>query len=115
MYRVTKRLEISGAHNLNLPYESKCKSLHGHNWLIDITCQCNDNELKDGMVLDFTEIKRIVSEQFDHKYLNDVPPFDIINPTAENLAKYICDNTPRCISVRVQESEGNVAEYIKED
>lgn len=114
MYRVTKTMEISGAHRLNLPYMSKCENLHGHNWIVSVTCECEDYELDNGMVVDFTHIKKEVQDKFDHHYLNDIPPFDTINPTAENMAKYICDLIPHCIYVSVQESEGNVAEYFKE-
>ena len=115
MYRVTKRMEISGAHRLNLPYDSKCENLHGHNWIIDVVCACEDYELESGMVVDFTHIKKAVQDRFDHKYLNDLEPFKSgLNPTAENMAKYICDTVPHCVYVSVQESEGNVAEYSKE-
>lgn len=119
MYTVKKRLEVSGAHRLSLPYESKCKNLHGHNWIIYITCQAE--KLNDaGMVIDFVEIKRIVS-QLDHANINEVlNPSNIpaefagaINPTAENIAKWLCDKIPQCVKVEVQESEGNVAIYEK--
>lgn len=114
MFRVTKTLEIAGAHNLNLTYNSKCKNLHGHNWKIKVTCECSDDELDQGMVLDFTLIKKVIADKFDHKYLNEIEPFNITNPTAENMAKYICDAIPCCVHVSVQESEGNVAEYFRE-
>ena len=108
MFTVTKRLEIAGAHKLQLNYESKCQNLHGHNWIIYVTCQSEDlNE--NGMVVDFKHISDVVKERLDHKYINKVLPF--INPTAENIAKWICDNVPHCIKVEVQESEGNVAIY----
>lgn len=114
MYRVTKTMEISGAHKLNLPYTSKCENLHGHNWIVTVTCECEDCELYSGMIIDFTHIKEAVQNKFDHQYLNDIPPFDTINPTAENMARHICDLIPHCVYVSVQESEGNVAEYFKE-
>lgn len=116
MYRVTKRMEIAGAHKLRLPYESKCENLHGHNWIVTVTCACDDHELEDGMVMDFTHIKKAVQDKYDHKYLNELEPFcSGTNPTAENMAKIICDSIPHCVHVSVQESEGNVAEYFKED
>lgn len=116
MFRVTKRMEIAGAHNLKLSYDSKCENLHGHNWIIEVTCACDDHELVDGMVMDFTHIKKAVQDRFDHKYLNELEPFKSgVNPTAENMAKYIYDTIPNCVYVSVQESEGNVAEYFKED
>lgn len=108
MYTVTKRLEVSGAHNLELDYESKCSNIHGHNWIIYITCK-SDKLNSDGMIIDFTHIKRKIMDKLDHKYLNEV--FDF-NPTAENIAKWICDEIgEKCVKVTVQESEGNVAEY----
>lgn len=107
MYYVKKRMEIAGAHQLKLPYESKCANLHGHNWIV--TVYCKSRELTDyGMVIDFKHIKYMVQDKLDHKYLNDVVEF---NPTAENMAKWICDNVPNCYKVEVQESEGNTATY----
>lgn len=111
-YEVEKRLEISASHKLNLDYESKCENLHGHNWIIRICLHTNElNE--NGMVEDFTWIKRTIMEKFDHKNLNDF----IEQPTAENIAKYICSmineksNSQKCYRVEVQESEGNKAVY----
>ena len=60
------------------------------------------------MVVDFKKIKELVHTKMDHQNLNDV--FDF-NPTAENIAKWICDTVPNCVRVEVQESEGNVAVY----
>lgn len=107
MYFVTKRLEISAAHRLDLDYESKCASYHGHNWIVTVHCRAarlNAN----GMVTDFTHIKQAIVDRLDHKCLNDVLPF---NPTAENIARWICENVENCYRVDVQESEGNIASY----
>ena len=107
MYFVTKRLEISAAHRLELDDPSKGTALHGHTWIV--TVHCRSKELNaNGMVTDFTEIKELVAGKFDHKVLNDTVDF---NPTAENLARYLCENIANCFRVDVQESEGNVASY----
>ena len=107
MYYVSKRLEISAAHRLELDYESKCTCIHGHNWIV--TVHCRAKQLNDaGMVTEFTHIKQNISDKLDHKLINDVLPF---NPTAENMARWICENVPNCYRVDVQESEGNVASY----
>lgn len=107
MYTVIKRMEISAAHSLSLSYPSKCENLHGHNWIV--TVHCRSKELNaDGMVIDFSHIKRIVKDQLDHRNLNEVLPF---NPTAENIARWVCDQLPCCYKVEVQESEGNTAIY----
>ena len=107
MYYVTKRLEISSAHALNLSYESKCEDLHGHNWIVKVYCK-SETLNADGMVPDFTHIKRDISGALDHKNLNEVLPF---NPTAENIARWICDHVENAYRVEVWESEMNMAAY----
>lgn len=110
MYYVSKRMEIAGAHNLKLDYESKCSNIHGHNWIV--TVHCKSKELNcNGMVIDFTHIKRQIHDKLDHKYINDAVDF---NPTAENMAKWICDQIRNCYKVEIQESEGNIAVYEAE-
>lgn len=111
MYRVRKRLEISGAHRLSLEYDSKCSNLHGHNWIIDVYMKSEELD-NNGMVFDFTHIKQDIVDKLDHKYLNDI--FDF-NPTAENIAEWICKRLgDKCYKVTVQESEGNIAEYERD-
>lgn len=107
MYFVRKRLEIAAAHSLSLNYDSKCTNLHGHNWIMTIYCRAEKlNE--NGMVVDFSHIKDMLSEKMDHKILNKV--FDF-NPTAENLARWVVENVPNCYRAEIQESEDNFAAY----
>ena len=110
MYYVCKRLEIAGAHSLMLSYESKCEDLHGHNWIVKIYCK-SETLNQDGMVTDFTLIKKKIEGALDHKFLNDVLP---MNPTAENIARWICDRTPNAYKVEVWESEMNMAAYERD-
>lgn len=111
MYRVKKRLEIAGAHKLSLNYESKCSNIHGHNWIVEIYMQSKGLD-RNGMVMDFTHIKGEIQDALDHKYINDVVQ---VNPTAENIARWICEKLgEKCYKVTVQESEGNIAEYERD-
>lgn len=107
MYYLKKTIEISGAHRLDLNYDSKCTELHGHNWTITVYCKSRTLD-ENGMVVDFAEIKRLVADPLDHRILNDVLSF---NPTAENLARWCCEQVPHCYRVDVQESAGNIATY----
>lgn len=111
MYYVSKRMEIAGAHHLDLSYESKCGNLHGHNWIVIVNCRAAKLN-KDGMVCDFKHIKDKIHGYLDHGNLNELLPF---NPTAENIAKWICDQFPECYKVSIQESEGNIAIYEEDE
>jgi len=77
IYFISKKLEISAAHSLTLSYESKCSSLHGHNWQIELFFVGRELN-QDGMVIDFTHVKKAVHGKMDHANLNEV--FDF-NPT----------------------------------
>lgn len=82
--------------------------MHGHNWIVTIHCMA-ENLNTDGMVVDFSHIKEKITSYLDHGNFNELLPF---NPTAENIAHWICRQVPNCYRVDVQESEGNTATYI---
>lgn len=110
MYYISKRMEIAGCHSLRLSYPSKCSRLHGHNWVVTVYCR-SEHLNADGMVTDFSKVKERVAGYLDHGNLNELLPF---NPTAENIARWICDSVENCYRVEVQESEGNIAAYEKD-
>lgn len=111
MYYVSKRMEIAGSHKLNLDYESKCQNLHGHNWIVTVYLK-GDVLNHNGMLMDFTHIKKQIHDVLDHQHINDIVE---VNPTAENMSKWICDTLGEmCYKVEVQESEGNIATYERD-
>ncbi len=120
MYEVTIETHFSSAHRLR-QYDGECERLHGHNW--DVKVSVASEELNDlGMVIDFKELKgetNKLMDKFDHQYLNEIPPFTELNPTTENIAKYIFDELSRSINtdsakiskVTVWESPTSYASY----
>jgi 6-pyruvoyltetrahydropterin/6-carboxytetrahydropterin synthase len=90
IYTLTIKEHFDAAHAL-VGYPGQCKNLHGHTW--DVEVSVRGTELDEvGIVYDFKDLKDNLTqilEQYDHKYLNEVPPFDAINATAENLARVI--------------------------
>jgi len=98
MYSIKVEASFSSAHNLR-GYKGKCETLHGHNWKVEVVAS-KDKLDKIGMVLDFKYLKmrlNKVLEKLDHKYLNNLSYFKRVNPTSENIAKYIYD----CIKYQV--------------
>lgn len=112
MFYIQKRIEISAAHQLFLDYESKCNRLHGHNWIITIFCKSKTLNA-NGMVIDFSHIKEKIHKKLDHQFLNDIIP---VSTTAENIAQWVCEQIGDvCYRVQVQESEGNIAIYERDE
>lgn len=120
MYRVRVIKDFSSAHNLR-GYEGNCENLHGHNWKVEAFLQ-GDTLDKTGMLVDFKILKKelkAIMDKLDHKYLNDIPPFDEVNPTSENLSRFIFTELVRTFGhlvykVRVWENDDAAAEYFKD-
>jgi 6-pyruvoyltetrahydropterin/6-carboxytetrahydropterin synthase len=118
-YELFVTTDFSAAHNLR-QYAGKCERLHGHNWRVDLRL-AGETLGADGILLDFVEAKRLLAEvlaPFDHAYLNEVTPFDTMNPSSENLARVIAEAlAPRLpggvsvASVTVWESDRCSATY----
>ncbi|MBQ6243088.1 MAG: 6-carboxytetrahydropterin synthase QueD [Bacteroidales bacterium] len=107
MYYVSKKIRIAASHHLVVDYPTKCARQHGHNYEIEVFCKAETLDA-NGMVVDFKTIKERVVDRLDHADLNEVLPF---NPTAENLARWICDQIPGCYKVTVKETSDNTATY----
>lgn len=90
-WRITVRSEFSAAHALR-HYQGKCENQHGHNFAVEAAVEGSRLDAKTGMLLDFGILKKALAAilaPLDHAFLNDTPPFDVINPSSENLARYI--------------------------
>jgi len=116
MYSVKVEANFSSAHNLR-GYKGKCEDLHGHNWKVEVKLGSKKLD-KAGMVMDFKILKsklNIILDELDHKYLNNVAYFKKVNPTSENIAKYIYDKLVvlnlKPSTVTVWESENSCATY----
>ena len=116
MYKINVEADFSSAHNLR-GYKGKCEALHGHNWKVEI-CAKAEKLGKDGMLLDFRFVKKqlnTILDRLDHKYLNKIAYFKKINPTSENIAKYIYARLKKTIPVldyvKVWESDNCSATY----
>jgi 6-pyruvoyltetrahydropterin/6-carboxytetrahydropterin synthase len=90
MYRVSVEHHFDAAHALR-GYRGKCESVHGHRF--KVVARVTATKLDDtGLAYDFTELKaklKAILEKFDHTLVNEVPPFDKINPSSENIARSI--------------------------
>ncbi len=89
MYEASIRKSFSAAHTLDIG--GKCENLHGHNFTVDVTV-VSKNLDSEGLVIDFRILKAWtddILEQLDHKFLNDLPVFQGINPSSEIIARFI--------------------------
>jgi 6-pyruvoyltetrahydropterin/6-carboxytetrahydropterin synthase len=115
MYEAKVALSFSGAHSLR-HYEGKCEELHGHNWKVEVTVTREKLD-RLGMVIDFKRLKKklnSVLDILDHKHLNDLPYFKKVNPTSENIAKFIHDKLNlKSAKVTVWETDNSTASYYK--
>jgi len=92
MFQVSVEETFSAGHALR-GYRGKCENVHGHNYRVRVTVEGLQLD-PIGLLCDFTEIKRVVREVIaglDHQFINDLPAFRSVNPSAENLAKYFYD------------------------
>jgi 6-pyruvoyltetrahydropterin/6-carboxytetrahydropterin synthase len=122
MYELKITSHFSAAHSLR-NYQGKCENTHGHNWKVELVLRAP--ELREGgMVMDFSEMRERlegVLEGFDHKSLNDIKPFDKINPTTENIAceiyRRLAEDMPddlKVASVSAYETDSSGATYFEE-
>ena len=91
LWRLTVRGEFASAHALR-HYQGKCESLHGHNYSVEMVVEGETLTPDTELVVDFTVLKKELRAELaliDHVNLNEYPPFDTVNPSSENLARYL--------------------------
>jgi 6-pyruvoyltetrahydropterin/6-carboxytetrahydropterin synthase len=123
MFEISIQSYFSSAHNLR-DYNGQCEAVHGHNWKVEVFVK--SKELNDiGLAIDFKDLKKItknILSELDHKNLNEIPPFDKINPSSENIARFLFNRIKKEIKVpsvtvskiSVWESHNSVASYFEE-
>jgi 6-pyruvoyltetrahydropterin/6-carboxytetrahydropterin synthase len=92
MFEVSVEETFAAGHALR-GYRGKCENVHGHNYRVELTIVGEELD-KIGLLVDFVEVKRLIHgvvDRLDHRFINDLAPFDEINPSAENIAKYFYD------------------------
>jgi 6-pyruvoyltetrahydropterin/6-carboxytetrahydropterin synthase len=92
MFEVAVEHTFAAGHALR-NYRGKCENVHGHNYRVQVVVRGETLDAT-GMLADFVELKRLlreISEPMDHVFLNDIDPFRELNPSAENMARYICE------------------------
>jgi len=96
MFEVTIEETFAAGHALR-NYHGKCENVHGHNYRCQVTVEGEQLD-SIGLLVDFVELKRVVHsvlDRLDHQWLNEFPPFDVLNPSAENIARYIYEEVSR--------------------
>lgn len=127
MFEVSVEQTFAAGHALR-HYKGKCENVHGHNYRVRVTVEGRQlNSI--GLLVDFVEVKkslRVIMERLDHQFINDLPPFIELNPSAENLAKYFYDELRPMVSstndrgpvwiaeVRIWETDTSIAAYRPE-
>ena len=120
MFEVSIDYSFAAGHALR-DYKGKCENVHGHNYKVRVSVQ-GENLDSTGLLIDFIDLRQAVKavvDRFDHQFLNDASPFDHLNPSAENMARYfsqelepqVKQNGARLQSVTVWETENSFATY----
>ncbi|MBZ5606502.1 MAG: 6-carboxytetrahydropterin synthase QueD [Acidobacteriia bacterium] len=89
MFEVTVEQTFAAGHALR-NYKGKCENVHGHNFRVQVVIEGEKLD-EAGLLVDFLDVKsamRTIIDRLDHVFLNDISPFDVKNPSAENIAEY---------------------------
>lgn len=106
VYELTVKSHFDAAHHL-YGYPGECRNLHGHTWDVEVSVVSESLD-EIGIVYDFKSLKQDLNrvlEAYDHRLINEVAPFDSVSPTAENLARVICESLQSVVDRRVTVTE----------
>jgi 6-pyruvoyltetrahydropterin/6-carboxytetrahydropterin synthase len=120
MFEVSIDHSFAAGHALR-DYKGKCENIHGHNYKVRVTVE-GENLDSTGLLIDFVDLRqavRTIVDRLDHQFLNDLSPFDRVNPSAENIARYfsqeleskVQQNGARLHAVTVWETDNSFATY----
>ncbi len=109
MFEVSVEQTFAAGHALR-NYKGRCENVHGHNFRVQVVIE-GERLDETGLLVDFIDVKsamRAIIDRLDHVFLNDIPPFDVKNPSAENIAEYFHQEMSRTLSatsvpVRIRE------------
>ncbi|MFW5425969.1 MAG: 6-carboxytetrahydropterin synthase QueD [Methylophagaceae bacterium] len=107
IYTLKILADFASAHTLR-DYPGDCSRMHGHNWKLEVEVTATSLN-QHGMGMDFKTIKtatRELAKTLDHRYLNDIPPFDTVNPTAENIAQYFYQSLSKTLNIETAKISG---------
>ena len=106
MFTVRKSATFSAAHALR-NYEGRCARTHGHDYRVELVIQGRELDHRD-LLVDFYDLDAAMAsvvERIDHRHLNEIPPFDTVNPSAEAIARWFHDE----LNTKIQEISGGRA------
>ena len=118
MFEVCVEHTFAAGHALR-NYHGKCENVHGHNYRVQVAVAGPELD-ENGLLYDFAELKkrlRATSEYLDHQFINDLEPFTTLNPSAENIAKFFCEEVQKDLRnakvsfVKVWETDTSCAVY----
>ena len=109
MFEVSVEQVFAAGHALR-NYKGKCENIHGHNWRVQVVIEGQQLD-GTGLLVDFIDVKNLMGSviaRLDHQFLNEVAPFDVKNPSAENIAEYFYEQmtaglTETPVPVRIRE------------
>ncbi|MBI1791966.1 MAG: 6-carboxytetrahydropterin synthase QueD [Acidobacteria bacterium] len=119
MFEVSVEETFAAGHALR-GYRGKCENVHGHNYRVEVAV-VGDELNQIGLLVDFADLKKLIRAvvaRLDHQFINDLEPFTVLNPSAENIARYFyqeitagLDPGVRIAQVKVWETDTTTATY----